>query len=157
VGIVFKKKKRRSREFRNSGQVIDLEEARQLRKQKREETAGKRKAQRSKSAVSKRKALKKNRRRLVYLAIFLGIAGIVAASVINIVSLRLTEASTMKEQQELMDQKARLERIYSQVNSPEYIEQQARQQLKMIKPGEILYVLPQKDNNKKATGGGIVP
>ncbi|HWQ77698.1 MAG TPA: septum formation initiator family protein [Anaerovoracaceae bacterium] len=155
---MLKKKKRRSREFRNNSQVIDIEEARQIRKQKREEVAEKKtRVHRPKSVVSKRKALKKTRRRLVYFIIFLAIVGVVTASAINIVSLKLTQASVQKEHQDLLDQKARLERIYSQVNSPEYIEQQARQQLRMIKPGEILYVLPQNDKNNKTTGGGVVP
>ncbi len=93
----------------------------------------------------------------MYLVIFLAISGIIAASAINIINLKLTEASTLKEQQELLEQKERLERIYSQVNSPEYIEQQARQQLRMIRPGEILYVLPENDKNSKTSGGGIIP
>lgn len=152
------KKKRRSREFRSSGQIIDIEEARRIRRQKREEAAEKRvKARRPKSVVTKRQAVRKARRRLVYLVIFLAISGVIVASVINIINLKLTEASTLKEQQELLEEKEKLERIYSQVNSPEYIEQQARQQLRMIRPGEILYVLPQNDKNSKTSGGGIIP
>lgn len=155
---MLKKKKRRSREFKNNSQIIDIEEARQLRKQKREEAAEKKyKVRKSKSVVTQRQAGKKARRRMVYFVIFVAIVCIIAASVFNIVSLKLTEAKTAKEQQALLDQKARLEKIYSQVNSPEYIEQQARQQLKMIRPGEILYVLPEKDGKTKTTGGGIVP
>ena len=155
---MLKRKKRRSREFKNNGRVIDIDEARQRRKQKREEAAEKKyKVRKTKSVMTQRQAGKKARRRMVYFVIFLAILGIIAASVFNIISLKLTEAKTMKEQQALLEQKARLERIYSQVNSPEYIEQQARQQLKMIKPGEILYVLPEKDQKKETTGGGIVP
>lgn len=150
------KKKRRSREFKNNSQVIDIEEARESRKRKREEAAEKKyKPRRTKTAVTERQAGKKARRRMVYFVILLFIFGIIVVSAFNIVSLKLTEARIIKEQQELLDQKAKLEQIYSQVNSPEYIEQQARQQLKMIRPGEILYVLPQKE--EKATGGGIVP
>jgi cell division protein FtsB len=155
---MIKKKARRSREFRNSSQVIDIEEARQLRKQRRDEAAEKKyKVRKTKSVVTQRQAGKKARRRLIYLVTFIAIVCVVAASVFNIINLKLTEARTLKEQQDLLAQKARLERIYSQVNSPEYIEQQARQQLKMIRPGEILYVLPDKNNSKKTTGGGIVP
>lgn len=152
----YMKKKRRSREFKNNSQVIDIEEARQSRKQKREEAAEKKyKVRKTKSVITERQAGKKARRRMVYFVIALFIIGIITVSAFHVISLKLTEARTMKEQQELLDQKAKLEKIYSQVNSPEYIEQQARQQLKMIRPGEILYVLPEKE--KKATGGGIVP
>lgn len=155
---MLKRKKRRSREFKNNSRVIDIDEARQRRKQKREEAAEKKyKVRKKKSVVTQRQAVKKARRRMVYFVIFLAILGIIAASVFNIISLKLTEAKTMKEQQALLEQKARLEKVYSQVNSPEYIEQEARQQLKMIKPGEILYVLPEKEKTETATGGGIVP
>jgi cell division protein FtsB len=153
---MIKKKRRRSREFKNNSQIIDIAEARELRKRRREEAAEKKyKVQKTKTTMNKRQAIKKARRRMVYFAVFFVIFGIIAVSAFNIVSLKLAEARTMKEQQDLLEQKARLERIYSRVNSPEYIEQQARQQLKMIRPGEILYVLPEK--NKEATGGGIVP
>lgn len=153
---MIKKKKRRSREFKNSSQVIDIEEARQSRKQKREDAAEKKyRVRKTKSVVTQRQAGKKARRRMVYFVIFLIIIGIIAVSAFNIINLKLIEARTMKEQQALMQQKEKLEKVYSQVNSPEYIEQQARQQLKMIKPGEILYILP--DKNKETTGGGIVP
>lgn len=154
---MLKKKKRRSREFKNGSQVIDINEARQLRKQKREEAAEKKyKVRKTKSVVTQRQAGKKARRRMVYFVILLVILGIVAASVVNIISLKLAKAETSKEQQALLEERARLEKVFSQVNSPEYIEQQARQQLRMIKPGEILYVLPEMDK-QKTTGGGIMP
>lgn len=150
------KKKRRSREFKNNSQVIDIEVARQSRKRKREEAADKKyKVRKTKSVITERQAGKKARRRMVYFVIFLFIIGLVTVSAFQIISLKLTEARTMKEHQDLLNQKARLERDYSQVSSPEYIEQQARQQLRMIRPGEILYVLPEKET--VATGGGIVP
>ena len=153
---MLQKKKKRSREFKNNSQVIDIKEARESRKRKREQAAEKKyKARKPKSVVTERQAGKKARRRMVYFLIFLFILCVIGMSAFNIISLKITEAKTMKEQQALLDQKAHLERIYSQVNSPEYVEQQARQQLKMIKPGEILYVLP--DREKKTTGSGIVP
>lgn len=150
------KKKRRSREFKNNSQVIDIEVARQNRKRKREEVADKKyKVRKTKSVITERQAGKKARRRMVYFVVFLFIVGLVTVSAFQIISLKLTEARTLKEQQDLLNQKTRLERDYSQVNSPEYIEQQARQQLRMIRSGEILYVLPEKE--AVVTGGGIVP
>jgi cell division protein FtsB len=157
---MLKKKKRRSREFKDNSQVIDLNEARQLRKLKREEAVKKKdRGKRPKLVITERQAGKKARRRLVYFAVFLIMVGVIVASAFNIINLKITEAQTLKEKQALLDQKSRLERIYSQVNSPEYIEQQARQQLRMIRPGEILYILDGKEqkDRKTATGGGIVP
>lgn len=152
---MWKRKKRRSREYRNNSQVINIEEARLERKRKREEAAKKNKSRKIKIQVSQRQAVKKARRRMVYFIISLFIVGIIGVSVFNIASLKLAEARVLEEQQELREQKAMLESIYSQVNSPEYIEQQARHQLKMIRPEEILYVLPDKD--EKENKGGIVP
>lgn len=154
---MLKKKKRRSREFKNGSQVISIEEARRSRKRKREQAAVKKyKMKKPKSVVTQRQAVKKARRRMVYLFIFLFVICVIGASVFNIISLKLTEAKTLKEQQDLLQQRAKLEKVYSQVDSPEYIEQQARQQLRMIKPGEILFILQDQDK-KTATDGGIVP
>ncbi len=153
---MLKKKKRRSRDFKSNSQVIDIEEARQLRKHKREEAAEKKiKARKTKSVTTERQAGKKARRRMVCFFIFVFIVCMIGGSIFHIVSLKHSEAQAMKEYQELMEQKKRLENIYAQVNSPEYIEQQARAQLKMIKPGEILYVLP--DKSKETTDSGIIP
>ncbi|QOX64934.1 hypothetical protein FRZ06_17065 [Anoxybacterium hadale] len=153
---MLKRKKRRSREYKNSSQVIDIEDARRERKKKRKDAAEKRgKAQKTKQVVTERQAGKKARRRMVYFFIFLFILCLIGVSAFNIISLKLLEAKTIKEHQALLDQKDKLEKIYSQVNSPEYIEQQARQQLRMIRPGEILYVLPDKDAKKDK--GGIIP
>lgn len=148
---MLKKKKRRSREFRSNDQVIDIDEARQVRKKRREEAAEKRiKVRKPKSIVTERQAGKKARRRMVYFFIFLFILCIIGVSIFNIVNLKFTESKILKEQQSLTQQKERLEKTYSQANSPEYIEQEARQQLKMVKPGEILYVLPDKSTKTQA-------
>jgi len=153
---MYTRKKRRSKEFKNSSHVIDIEEAREIRKKKREEAAEKKnKGRKTKTVMTERRASKKARRRIVYTIILLVIIGVISASVFNIVSLKLNEVKLEKEQEALLQQKARLENELSQMDSLEYIEQQARQQLKMIKPGEILYVLP--DMNKKTTNSGIIP
>lgn len=152
---MWKRKKLRSREYKDNSRVINIEEARQKRKQKREEAAKRNNPRKTKKTLTHRQAVKKARRRMVYFLISLFIIGIIGISVFNIVSLKLTEARVIEEQQELLNKKTKLESIYSQVNSPEFIEQQARHQLKMIKPGEILYVLPNEDEQNKK--GGIVP
>lgn len=153
---MFKRKTKRSKKFKNSSHIIDIEEARQIRRHKREETAEKKnKGRKDKTLITERRASKKARRRMVYLLIFLFIICVIGYSAFNIVSLKLNEAKQQKEQGKLLEQRARLENEFSQIDSLEYIEQQARQQLKMIKPGEILYVLP--DNSKETTSTGIKP
>lgn len=154
--FMFKKKKRRSKEFKNSSQIIDIEDAREQRRRKRVEATDKKsKGRKTKIIMTERRAGKRARRRMVYLIIFLVIIGIIGASAFNIVSLKMNQAKIEKQQEDLLKQKARLENELLEIDSPEYIEQQARQQLKMIKPGELLYVLP--DKSKGTTSTGIIP
>ena len=153
---MFKKKKRRSKAFKSNSRIIDIDDARIQRKKKREEAVKKKAgAQKTKPVITERKAGKLARRRIVYFFIFIAIVCLIGASAINIVSVKLSEAKTIEEQQALLKQKEKLESELSQVNDPKYIEQQARQQLGMIKPGEILYVLPEQEKN--ATKAGIIP
>lgn len=153
---MLNRKKRRSRAFKNNSQIIDIEDAREQRKRKRAEAAEKKnKGRKAINVITERRAGKKARRRMIYLVILLFIISIVGVSAFNIVSLKLNEARLIQQQEDLLNQKEKLEREFSQINSPEYIEQQARQQLKMVKPGELLYVLPDKD--KHTTGSGIIP
>ena len=96
-------KNRRSKEFKNNSQVIDMEEARARRQQKR-------RAEKEK-----------------------------------------------KEEKELRakQQKAELQKELENAETPENIEAQARQQLRLIKPGEVLYMFPSEitDRDDSSTGG----
>ena len=144
---MFKRKKRRSSQFKKSDQVISLEEARQKRRSKREEVAATRKTKniKEKKQITERRAVRKVKLRLFFSVAFLVITLVVAFYAFNIINLKIIEAKTLEEQKSLLEEKERLEAELSQVNSPEYIEQQARTELKMIKPGEILYILPTED------------
>jgi cell division protein FtsB len=62
--------------------------------------------------------------------------------------------SLAKEREELTlnryaleKERDRLEEELNNVNSTEYVEQQAREQLKLIMPGETLYIFPKKEDN----------
>ena len=54
------------------------------------------------------------------------------------------------EHEALLQEKIKLEEELNHVMDPKYIEQQARTQLRMIYPGEILYVLPDKPEDENA-------
>ena len=60
-----------------------------------------------------------------------------------------------KEQQALKQQKAELQKELENAETPENIEAQARQQLRLIKPGEVLYMFPSEitDRDDSSTGG----
>lgn len=70
---------------------------------------------------------------------------IIAISVKNIFSLRIEQKELMAENSRLLEEKESLRAELKNVNDYEYIEEQARIQLKLIKPGEILYVLGEEE------------
>ena len=141
-------RKKRSREFKN-GQVIDIDAAREERRNRRAEVSAKKsqKEKRPKEKISRRKTVKIVRRRVIYSVIFLIIVVIIGLSVYHLISLKMEEARAQTELEALEHQKRDLEEELSHIGSQEYIEQQARQELRMILPGEILYVLKEEEEN----------
>ena len=122
--------------------VIDIEQARAERRKKRAEAAAKRGPKPPAAPVaSPRRAAQKNRRRLVYLLVFLAILLVAGSSIFRIIDLKAEERKAQQDLEALEKTRARLQEELSRVDSEEYIEQQARQQLRMIFPGETLYVL----------------
>jgi cell division protein FtsB len=59
----------------------------------------------------------------------------------RLISLKIEESRAESDLAALQKEKQELEEELSHVYSKEYIEQQARAELRMIFPGEILYVL----------------
>lgn len=147
---MFKRKKRRSREFKDTSRVIDMAEARESRRRRREEaTEKKTKSKKAKNEITERKATQMARRKLIYTVIFLVIITVIGMSAYNVISLKMNEAELKTEKKALENKREKLQYELTQLNSAEYIEQQARQTLRMVKPGEILYVLPDKEKNSK--------
>jgi len=88
------------------------------------------------------------------LTIFLVVMVLVLCmSVKSIFTLRAEQKALTEENNALLLEKESLQDELKNVSDKEYIEEQARIQLKLIKPGEILYILEdenqQKDNEKK--------
>lgn len=153
---MFKQKKRRSREFKNSDKIIDLKQAREERRERRKQAADKKQNKDRKNVsgeLSERKVNKRNRKRLIYFCVVVGIMLVIGVSIFNVYSLHNEYNDMAAQNKALKEQKQDLTQELGNVNNPEYIEQQAREQLKMVKPGEVLYVLPQAN----ATGAAIVP
>ena len=161
---MLKKKPRRSREFKRNFDVIDLEEAREERRKKRSESGKSRKKVNRDTAAqavmleekqSARKRVKKNRRRLIYTAIMLIIVAVIGLSIYNIITLHVEKSQLEAKNAALMAEREKLQNEIKNVDNPEYIEQQAREQLRLIKPGEILYVLPPKAEKSNATESAL--
>lgn len=89
-----------------------------------------------------------NRRNAIIAAVVLLL---LTASVRNIVKLELENRRLRNKQKELIEQRKELQIELKNVNSKEYIEEQARKQLRLVDPDEILFVFPnekEKDNAK---------
>lgn len=151
---MFKRKPRRSREFKKNSQVVDMEAARHERREKRamamaearlrEEEKAQREKQRAESA---RKKARKAKRRMVYVVIAGAILITIGLSAFNIVSLTIEKRELQEQQMLLMKTRDELKYELENVDSPEYIEQQARTYLRLIKPGEVLYIMPKDDTD----------
>lgn len=139
------RKKRRSREFKNNSRVIDMNEARlrriKRRAEQREEEERNKKAASSRRIKRRRELRKKqNRRRFLLGLIAAGMVVIIAFSVVSIIMLKKEQHDEMERQAQLKKEKRQLERDLENINSQENIEDQARSKLKLIKPGEIIYI-----------------
>lgn len=146
------RKQRRSKEFKNNSQVIDIEEARRQRLEKRraerkleEEKAKYAASQRTRGKMAIRRA--RNRRRFVMGLIAVCVVIAVAVSIINVLSLKKEQRDAMQQQKELQAEKKRLEKELTDINDPANLEEQARDQLRLIKPGEYLYMFPEEITN----------
>ena len=92
--------------------------------------------------MTKRKI--KSRIKFIYLGAAIIAIIVVAIYAYNIVAVELYQNQVEAENLALTNQKIKLQEELKNVSDPKYIEQQARTQLRMIFPGEILYVLPEK-------------
>ena len=118
------------------------------RKERRESLRTKKEEQEKKQAAAVIKA--KNRRKWMLVAIVIVIvAGVVfGRAVYRISELKKEKAQAEAKLEELQDKLAQLEDELTRVTSDEYIEQQARTHLRMIYPGETVYiVVPPEENS----------
>lgn len=147
-------KKRRSSQFKDSSQVIDIEEARRKRQEKRSRQH-KRMSAAQKTADKRpvRASIKQSRRRraIVSAAIIIVIVAVIGVSIYNIVSLKKEQKEIRQQQEALIEERAELKQELKHLKNPDYIEEQARAQLRLVMPGEKIYVFPslEKENGKK--------
>ena len=112
---------------------------------------------RRKSADRKtKKKVRVNHSRLAMTVFLVVLVCVLGVSVGNIFSLRAEQKNLKEQNDALLLEKEALEEELENVSDKEYIEEQARIQLKLIKPGEILYILENdkdkeenKDENEK--------
>jgi cell division protein FtsB len=140
------KKKAPEKTIRTEYHILDSESrsSKEIRRAQ-EERRKRRVVESQKNAETKERRRKARRRRRLAVGVFV-IVGLmviysVGSSVVNMVELQKERAETEARLAQLQRQKGTLEEELKQVNTDEYVEQQARSELKMVKPGEILYLL----------------
>lgn len=146
-------KKRRSSQFKDSSQVIDIEEARRKRQAKRKKQQKiANLAPKAPANGSGRTSIKRNKRKrsLIYAAIILAIIAVVSVSIYQIISLKQEQKGVESEQSELRSTKEAREKELEHINDPDYIEERGRVQLRLVRPGEKIYVFPSLSESDKA-------
>ena len=99
--------------------------------------------------VKKKKRI--NPGRLILTVIIVVLIFFAAISVKNIVSLHVEKNELEEENARLEEEKDRLQNELENADNPEYIEEQARQQLRMVMPGEVLYIIEEEGEKAKAS------
>ena len=139
------KSRSRSRDFHRNNEVIDFDRAREKRRRARAEKA-ERVYQARKEAPSQRKAAKTKRRLLIYAAVIVLVVAAISVSAVEIISLEKEKAQLATEQAELKKELEAAKDELANTDDPDYIEQQVREKLNMVYPGEIIYVSPDEEN-----------
>ncbi len=139
------KSRSRSRDFHRNNEVIDFDLAREKRKKARLEKA-ERIYQARKEAPSQRKAAKRKRRLLIYAAIIIFVVAAVSVSLVEIISLEKEKAELVSEKTRLTKELEDAQNELASTDDPEYIEQQVREKLNMVYPGEIIYISPDEED-----------
>lgn len=145
-------KRRRSTEFKNNSQVIDMEQARKQRLEKRRAERAK-EEEKAKAAARQntrgKMAIRKNRarRRIMIGLVIVLILGLFSFSIFNIFSLKREQHDAEAQKRELIEEKEQLEKELDEVNDLSNVEEQARDQLRLIKPGETIFLFPDSITN----------
>ncbi len=139
------RRKSRSRQFKKSSRIIDMDEARQQRLEKREQAQEEELRERTASderKLKRKRALRKkqSRRRLIVLAVCAALVLFLCLSVFNILKLKSEEREALKKQEQLKAQQEQMEEELKDVDKEENIEDLAREKLKLTKPGETIYI-----------------
>jgi cell division protein FtsL len=122
-------------------EVIDFDQVRKERREKRREKLDKKKPA-EKDALSQRKAAKRRRFMILCTAGILFVLALMVHAGLNLWNLNQERAETQAALDALTEKQAELKNELSQLDNEEYIEQEARSELHMIFPGEIMYVIP---------------
>ena len=139
------KRKSRSRQFKKSSRVIDMDEARQQRLEKREQVQAEEEREQTASderKLKRKRALRKkqSRRRLLVIGVAAVLVLFLCLSVVNILQLKSEEREALKKQEQLKAQQEQMKEEIKDMDNEENLEDLAREKLKLTKPGETIYI-----------------
>ena len=142
------KKGSRLREFEKNHRVLDISTAQEERKKKKKE---RKKAAEEKAEESRSRGKKSSVKwlRLIGLLTSAGITVMVILSLMNISDLKEEEAAQRLRHTELLEIKEELLMAVDNINSDEFIEEQARKELKLVKGNELIFFFPEDWETKK--------
>lgn len=116
----------------------------------KEKTVPKHKKGTAKKRAAKKKHAKVTKERAILNVIVIClVAVLVAWSGVRIYKVESEKQALLQEQQQLTQEKKELRSELKKVNDLDYIEEQAREKLRMVMPGETLYVLPDNGDSSK--------
>lgn len=144
-------RKRRSSQFKDSSQVIDIQEARRKRREKRQKQLKKAEQAKKDAAKPVRASVKaRQRNRIILVAVItLVFIAAIGASIFNILSLKAEQKEALKQQEQLQQEKEELQEQLENSDDEEYVKEQAREQLRLVDPGEKIYIVPSVGDNDK--------
>lgn len=122
------------------------------RSERREDLRLKREQQMKRAEQAAARAKQRRRLFLVLLAVLVVAGVLVGSSLVRIIALQKEKAEAQARLDELKQRIELLESELTRVTSDEYIEQQARTHLKMIYPGETLYIVVPPEGESGETG-----
>ena len=148
------KKGKRLREFEKKNRAFSVRETKQKEYAPQENTGEVFDIERRSRSSSEKKEIKKkkktviNIRRLAVSAVAFIFVVSVGFSAFKLLSLKSERDRLMERQAELNQLKEELTAELEHVDSAEYIEQQARKNLRLIKKNEILFILSDSEKDK---------
>jgi len=145
------KKGARLREFEKNHRVLDISTAQEERKKKKEKrtvlpkemAAETERFDESAAASGKKTGPKRTSlMRLIGVAVVAVFVLMVVMSIKNIFDLKEEERALLQRNEQLLQLKEELLMEMDNVNSKEYIEEQARKELKLVKGNELIFYFP---------------
>lgn len=149
----MRKRKGRIRDFERNNRAVDFDEAREERLNRLEVAKQKKGSQTNDGSGerSNKKKVRLNKVRIIIAVIILTLIAVVGMSIKDVVDLRMEQDELKSKNELLKDEKDNLQAELENLDSYDYIEEQARIQLRLIKPGEILLIL---ENDKDSQDDG---